>query len=124
MNLPKNYQKVMPYLIIKNIPDFIHFAQKVFAAKELLVHKDNIGQVVHAEITIDDSTIMMGESNDNWGVQNAGLFIYVENADETYSKALELGATEVTPLQDQEYGRSGGIKDPFGNTWWITAYME
>jgi len=122
MNLPKNYQKVMPYLIIKNIPDFIQFANIVFGAKELLVHKDHTGSVVHAEITIDGSTIMMGESGGNWGVQNAGLFIYVENADETYAKALNHGATEVTPLEDQEYGRSGGIKDPFGNTWWISAY--
>ena len=51
----------------------------------------------------------------------AGLFIYVEDADETYKKAIEEGATVVTTLSDQAYGRSGGVKDPFGNTWWITA---
>lgn len=121
MNLPKQYQQVMPYLILKRIPDFMEFAKQVFDAKVLSVHKDMKGQVVHAEITIGDSTIMMGESNDNWEVQNAGLFIYVENADDTYAKALNHGATEVTPLEDQEYGRSGGVKDPFGNTWWITS---
>ena len=121
MNLPKQYQQVMPYLILKRIPDFMEFAKQVFDAKVLSVHKDIKGAVVHGEITVGTSTIMMGESNDNWGVQNAGLFIYVENADDTYAKALNHGATEVTPLEDQEYGRSGGVKDPFGNTWWITS---
>ena len=124
MNLPKNYHRVMPYLILKKIPDFMEFAKRVFGAEVLAVHKDGTGAVVHGEITIEDSTIMMGESSGSWGVQNAGLFIYVENADETYAKALESGATIVTPLEDQEYGRSGGIKDPFGNTWWITTYKE
>jgi len=121
MNLPKHYQQVMPYLILKKIPEFMEFAKHVFDAKVLSVHKDMKGRVVHGEITIGNATIMMGESGGNWEVQNAGLFIYVENADETYAKALEHGATEVTPLEDQEYGRSGGVKDPFGNVWWITG---
>jgi len=124
MKLPKHYQQVMPYLILKKVPDFLEFAKQVFGAKVLSVHKDMKGGVVHAEITIGDSTIMMGESGGNWAVQNAGLFIYVENADETYAKALELGATVVTPLEDQEYGKSGGVKDPFGNVWWITMAKE
>lgn len=51
----------------------------------------------------------------------AGLFVYVSNADETYNKALEAGATVKTALSDQQYGRSGGVTDPFGNIWWLTA---
>jgi uncharacterized glyoxalase superfamily protein PhnB len=64
---------------------------------------------------------MFGQSSADWGSDNAGLFVYVEDADATFKKALDAGATEVMPVTDQSYGRSGGVKDPFGNTWWITA---
>lgn len=51
----------------------------------------------------------------------AGIFIYVKDADATFSLALEKGAAQILPLSDQSYGRSGGVKDAFGNTWWITS---
>lgn len=121
MNLPEGYQTVMPYLILKGIDNFIAFAKDVFGAKELNIYRDDANAVVHAEIRIGDSTLMMGESGDQWGVQPAGLYINVEDADETFNKALEKGAKEVLPVEDKEYGRSGGVKDPFGNTWWITS---
>jgi len=51
----------------------------------------------------------------------AGLYVHVANADETYSKALQAGATSVMEPSDQSYGRSGGVLDPCGNTWWIVT---
>ena len=54
-------------------------------------------------------------------IQPAGMFVYVEDADETYHKALAEGAKSIMPPSDQEYGRSGGVIDPFGNTWWPTT---
>jgi dihydrofolate reductase len=56
-----------------------------------------------------------------FNIQTSGLFVYVANADETYNKAIEAGASVKTVLSDQQYGRSGGVIDPFGNTWWITS---
>lgn len=64
---------------------------------------------------------MMGDRTEDFGVATANLFIYVDDADATFNLALENGATIVNNLADQDYGRSGGIQDPFGNVWWITS---
>ena len=64
---------------------------------------------------------MFADTTDKFKTSNAGLFIYVENADESYKKAIDEGATTVMELSDQDYGRTCGVSDPFGNTWWITS---
>lgn len=120
MNLPKGYQTVMPYLILNGVAAFIQFTKDVFGAGELGIYKNEDGSIMHAEIQIGGSTIMIGESGSEWPVQNAGLYINVENTDETFQKALNQGAEVVMPIADKDYGRTCGIKDPNGNTWWIT----
>jgi PhnB protein len=119
--IPGNYHTVMPYLILKNAAGFIDFTQKVFDAKEThrAMRDDHIIQ--HAEVMIGDSTIMFADSTEQYPPQTGYLFIYVDDADKRYQKALEAGAQKVTELADQSYGRSGGVMDPFGNTWWITS---
>ena len=77
--------------------------------------------IMHAEIQINGSTIMFAESTDQYKEQTAGLFLYVESADATYNLALTNGATSIAEPNNQEYGRSAGIQDPCGNTWWITT---
>ena len=67
---------------------------------------------------------MIGESGNEWGIQNAGLYINVENTDAAFQKALDYGAEVVMPIEDKEYGRTGGVKDPQGNTWWITQTLS
>lgn len=121
MNLPKDHQTVMPYLILKDVHGFLKFAQNVFDAEILTEHLDDENRVIHAEIKIGNSTIMMGESNEIWNVNNAGMLIYVVNADKAYHDAIENGAESILEMEDKEYGRSGGVKDPFGNIWWITS---
>lgn len=122
MKLPAGHQQVIPYLILKNAEGFFDFTGKVFGAKEILrSYREGTKEFQHGEIRIGDSAIMFGQSSADWGSDNAGLFVYVEDADATFKKALDAGATEVMPVTDQSYGRSGGVKDPFGNTWWITA---
>jgi uncharacterized glyoxalase superfamily protein PhnB len=64
---------------------------------------------------------MFADTTEKITSQTAGLFIYVDNADETFKMAIEEGATVVSEVSDHPYGRSGGVKDPFGNTWWITS---
>lgn len=119
--LPDYYQTVMPYLILEDVEVFLKFVNKVFNAEEKMKHVDDNKRVAHAEITIGDSTIMVGESTDNWKVQTAGLYINVQSADKTYEKALKAGAKSVMELSDQDYGRTCGVLDPTGNTWWITS---
>lgn len=120
-NNPEYYQTVMPYLILKDVNQFLAFTQKVFNAVIKMKHTDENNRIVHAEIVIGNSTLMAGESNDDWSSQPAGLYINVDSADETYQKALEAGAESVMELSDKEYGRTGGVKDSNGNTWWITS---
>jgi len=125
MNLPSGHQTIMPYLILKGAAQFIDFTKKVFDAKDSnqQVLRDD-GTVQHAEIILNDSTIMVTDEIKDWPQQNANLFVYVPNADETYKKALENGAASLMGLSDQDYGRTCGVKDPFGNIWWITSIKQ
>jgi len=119
--IPENYQTVMPYLIVKDAAQFIAFTQKVFDASETYKVMRDEHTIMHAEIMIGGSTIMLADSTETFSERPAGLFIYVADADETFNKAMDAGATVVTEMADQPYGRSGGVKDPYGNTWWITS---
>lgn len=120
---PDYYRTVMPYLILEDASAFLAFTKTVFGAKEKMKTQDDEG-IRHAEIVIGDSTIMLGQSGGSWKPQPAGLYINVDSADETYQKALEAGATNVMELSDQDYGRTCGVLDPCGNTWWITSVIE
>lgn len=119
--IPEGYNTVMPYLIINNAEGFLKFTQEVFGAIEKMKVMRDETTIMHAEIKIGESCIMFAGANEQFGVQNAGLYINVADADATYKKALEAGATSVMEPSDQSYGRSGGVKDPSGNTWWITS---
>lgn len=121
IHIPKGYNRVIPYLILENPDKFLAFTTEVFGATEKMKVMRDEQTIMHAEVLIGDSCIMFAGATDEFSVQHAGLYINVANADETYEKALAAGATSIMPPADQEYGRSGGIKDPSGNTWWITA---
>jgi PhnB protein len=122
MKLPKGHQVVMPYLMLNGALRFIDFVKAVFNA-ELMTHRlrEDGATVMHAEVTIGGSTIMFSEATEQWPGQTANLFVYVNNADETYKKAIASGAVTTMELSDQDYGRTCGVTDPFGNVWWITS---
>jgi PhnB protein len=125
MNLPINHQAIMPYLILNGASEFIDFTQKVFDSEKSstnVLRQD--GTIMHAEIIINGSTIMVTDETKDWAKHNANLFVYVPNVDETYQKALENGATNLMGLSDQDYGRTCGVTDPFGNVWWITSIIN
>ena len=119
--IPEGYQTITPYLILKNAAAFIEFTQKVFNAEVLNKHMRDETIIMHAEIKIGDSVIMFADSTEQYPPQPAGFFIYVDNVDEVYNNALANDASAVTPISDQPYGRTGGVKDAFENTWWLTT---
>lgn len=121
MIIPENYQTVMPYLILDNAAAFLSFTEIVFGAKEnhKTMRDENI--IRHAEVMIGNSTIMFADATSEYKPAPSNLFVFVEKADETYQKAISEGAAKVTEMGDHPYGRSGGVKDPFGNVWWITS---
>ena len=112
---------VTPYLIIENAALFIAFLQQVFNAEIKDKHMRDENIIMHAEVKIGNSIIMLADSTPEYKPMNSAFFIYVDDADATYNLALQKGAVVVTELSDQSYGRTGGIKDMFGNTWWITS---
>jgi PhnB protein len=122
--IPEGYQMVMPYIIVKNSKAFMQFMKEVFDAVEKMTVAGDNDTIKHGEVMIGDSTIMFAEGNDDWKPMTAGLYIIVANADETYNKALQAGAKSVMPPADMEYGRSSGVEDAFGNTWWITSALS
>ncbi len=121
VNIPEGYQQLMPYLIVENASKFIDFTCDVFGATEKFKTMRDERTIMHAEVSIGDSVIMFADATEQYPPQNAGMFLYVDDCDEIFNKAIDNGATEIMPPADQSYGRSAGIKDPFGNAWWITS---
>jgi len=121
LNIPEGYQQIMPYLIVENAAAFFAFTQDVFGAEEKYKAMRTETLVMHAEINVGQSVIMFADATAEHAKQNAGLFIYVDDCDQVYGKALAAGAVTVMEPAAQSYGRSAGIKDPFGNTWWLTS---
>ena len=95
----------------------------VFDAKRAIDRSREDGSLMHGELKIGNAVVMFAEAGGQFHVMNAGMFIYVDNADATYKKALAAGAMTVKGQEpsDKDYGRTCGVTDPFGNTWWITS---
>ena len=121
MPIPTQYQTVIPYLIINNALDFLDFMQNLFDAEIVSKHMHKETTLMHAELKVGNATIMCGAASAEWQPLNSSLFIYVDDADASYAKALELGCTSIVELSNQNYGRTCGVKDVYGNVWWITS---
>jgi PhnB protein len=123
--IPENYPRVSPYLIVKNVADTMDFIQYVLEGKvrEKMTTPD--GSINHAEMNIGDSVIMMGKASEDYPPLNAMLYIYVEDTDKAYNRAIEKGATSVMEPANQFYGdRNAGVKDKDGISWWIASHVE
>jgi PhnB protein len=123
--IPARYHTVTPYLAVPDAQGLIDFMVKVFDAKEREIIRKPDGQINHAEIQIGDSVIMLGSTSSAWGNATATLYVYVDDADARYQKALDAGASSISEPADQFYGdRHAGVKDPNDITWWIATHFE
>jgi uncharacterized glyoxalase superfamily protein PhnB len=120
----ENTQVVIPYLILPQAKNFYDFVKNVFGGQEThrFLHADQ--SLMHGQVNIGSSSIMFADSNNQLPPQPAGLYILVDNADETFKKAIDNGSTVIMELADKDYGRTCGVRDPFGNTWWITTELN
>jgi PhnB protein len=123
---PTNYSTVSPYLIVDGAGATIDFLKRVFGAIELRRFPDESGRLIHAEVRIDDTVIMLADPvPPDWPVISSHVHIYVRDVDATYQKALEAGATSVQePVKKQDEDKRGGVKDAGGTTWWIATKVE
>jgi PhnB protein len=114
------YRTVTPYLVVRDANVEMAFLAKAFAARELLCHRGEDGTVRHAELQIGDSLVMLGQSDDAILARAAAIYLWVEDVDETYRRAVAAGATSESAPEDKPYGhRTGGVVDANGVTWWI-----
>jgi PhnB protein len=117
---------VTPYLVVEGANKLIDFMKHAFDAKETERMSMPDGSIGHAEVRIGDSIIMMGDAReDMWKAMPTSIYLYVEDCDAVYKRALEAGATTLMEPKDQFYGdRSGGVRDPVGNHWFIATHKE
>jgi uncharacterized glyoxalase superfamily protein PhnB len=102
----------------------MEFLKNAFDAKEMF-RMDGPDGVVHAEMKIGDSMVMMGEAKGEWKPMPASLHIYTEDVDRAYRRAVDAGGVSLREPANQFYGdRSGGVKDPCGNMWWVATHVE
>jgi len=119
---PPGAQTLMVYLHPRRADPVIAFMQRAFGATGVERHASPDGVVQHAHLRIGDATIEMGEASGPYQPMPARLYLYVEHVDAAYWKAIEAGATSTNEPADQPYGeRMAGVKDPFGNQWFIAA---
>lgn len=114
------YSTVTPYLVVPDADAELRFLKTAFGAAESTVQRNEDNTVMHAEIRIGNSLVMLGQAGDQWKALNAALYVWIENVDEVYAKALAAGATSQSAPEDKPYGhRNAGVVDPCGVTWWI-----
>ena len=123
--IPEGHHTVTPYLVVEGVPKLIDFMKQVFGAEERLRMPRPDGTVMHAEVRIGDSIVVMGEPMGEWKPMPGMLHLYVDDTDSMYRRALQAGATSLSEPADQFYGdRTAGVQDPSGNRWWIATHIE
>ena len=123
--IPEGYHTVQPYLMVHGATGLIEFVEKVFGATRTEFMGREDGKVMHAEVRIGNSIVMIADAQDPWPPSPAAMYVYVPNVDETFKKAVDAGATSVMEPADQFYGdRLGGVKDRWGNLWWVATRVE
>ncbi|HKY21937.1 MAG TPA: VOC family protein [Vicinamibacterales bacterium] len=119
---PVNYNSVSPYLIVDGAAGTIDFLVQSFDAVEIHRFPDAAGKVMHAEVRIDDTVLMIADGAAGWPPMAAHMHVYVKDVDETYRRALAAGAVSVqAPVKKQDADKRGGVKDAGGTTWWIAT---
>ena len=116
------YHTVTPYLVVPDADAELAFLKSAFGGTQALCHRNADGSVMHAEVMIGDSLVMLGQAGGPVTPRTAALYLWVEDVDATYARALQAGATSESRPEDKPYGhRNAGVVDPNGVTWWIGA---
>ena len=124
--IPEGYHTITPYLVVDGAEKIIRFMKEAFGAQPLfepMMRPD--GKVMHAEFKIGDSVVMISDASERAKATSTMLYLYVPNVDAVYQKAVKAGGISEMEPTNQFYGdRSGGVKDPAGNRWYIGTHVE
>ncbi len=130
--IPDGYHTATPYLVVQGAKEAIKFYQDAFGARELL-RLEQGDKIMHAEVKIGDSPIMLADEMPEMGYRGpkafggtpVSLMLYVTDVDRVYAQAVAAGAQAVRPVQDEFYGdRCGKLIDPFGHCWMVATHKE
>lgn len=123
--IPEGFHTVTPYLIVKDADHLLSFLKKVFDTREMYVSRRDDNTIMHAQVRVGDSMIMFSEANEEYPAMSSMLYIYVNDVDATYKKAIQAGAISLREPINEYYGdRSAGIEDGSGIQWWIATHVE
>lgn len=123
--IPEGFHTVTPYLVVTDVSGLVDFLKAAFDGEEISRSHRPDGSVMHAEVRIGDSVVMMGETTSETDTFPAMLYLYLEDADAAYRRALEAGATSLQEPVDESYGdRVAAVQDAYGNQWWMATRSE
>jgi PhnB protein len=123
--VPEGHHTVCPYLIVDDANALFEFVQRAFGARVVDVHRDDAGRIMHADVIIGDSHVMLSQANAEWKAMPAMIHMYVPDCDAVFRAAIAAGGTSVRDPRTEFYGdRSGGVRDANGNQWWISTHVE
>jgi len=124
VSLREGFHSLTPYIIVPGAGRFIEFMKDVFGAEEKLrVPTPDRSRIMHAEVKIGDSMIELSDGNEQYPARPAAIHVYVPETDGVYRRALEAGAASLHPVEEMPYEeRSGSVRDPFGNHWYIATH--
>ena len=131
--VPEGYHTITPHLIVRDAARAIEFYKQAFGAKDRGVMKGPDGKVMHAELQIGDSIVMLADEMPEFGSRSpqsiggspAGLHIYTDNVDAAFDRAVKAGAQVEMPVMEQFWGdRYGKLKDPFGHSWSVATHVK
>jgi len=128
--VPDGYHTITPQLTLDDAAQTIDWYKQALGAREMSRSAGPDGKIMHAEIMIGDSRVMLndvmaGKGPKELGGSPAALWLYVENSDDLFNRAVGAGATVQMPMADQFWGdRAGAFADPAGYTWWVATRKE
>lgn len=119
---PRDYPSVAPYLVVDGAARTMAFLTAAFDAVEVQRFSTPDGKVLHGEMRIDDTVVMVADGNEGWPPVAAHVHVYVPDVDATYRRALEAGGVPVQqPVQKDDPDKRGAVKDAGGTTWWMAT---
>jgi PhnB protein len=119
---PDGYTSVSPYLIVSDAGATIRFLEQVIGATLLRSFPDSGGRLIHAEVRVDDSVLMLADSAPGWPPVASYVHVYVADVDAAYARALAAGGVSVqVPVKKDDEDKRGGVRDAGGTTWWIAT---
>lgn len=123
--VPKGFHTVTPFLIVNDARGLIEFMQKAFDGQVTAMVKTDNGKIMHSTVQIGDSLVMIADVMNGAQPMPAMLYLYVDDVDEMYRKAVNANGTSLREPVDEFYGdRSAGVKDEWNNQWWLATHIE